>query len=387
MLQYRLFFFLFGLVFLLQNSIATGLDEAIKNGTTTGLFRLAWIKNTPEVSGSNTTMATAFGGKLKLETRPWQQWQFALAPFFSEKVIPLSGNPSTGELNGDFFDSDGNSFAYLGEAYLHYAFTHGSLRLGRQQLDNPFLNIDEIHILPNTFTAAWLKMALTPSLQLDSGVVTHWAGFDSGQSIDSFKPLAGNGAFVAGLNYSNDESLSLQGWFYHFDREYSLLYADISYTLSALQLAAQLGHYTEINASGTAGDVIGFQLAWNTGAWTLGTAINAGYTAAGKSLSNGLGGGSFYTSIHDTTIEALENPRAWLVSVDYALSAQFTASIIHGHFKGKVNNINEVNLVLRYHLKENFSLDFTAAWVKNNGKLNEADTNFNRGLLRASYNF
>ena len=135
---------------------ATSFDDAIKNATTSGQFRFGYISYAPDATGSPTTTGAAFGGEIKFETAKWNRLQFAVAPYFSENIHALSGDPATGELNTDFINRKGTSFAYLAEAYVNYDFNSGFVRFGRQKLDNPFINTDDIRMFSNTFSAAWL---------------------------------------------------------------------------------------------------------------------------------------------------------------------------------------------------------------------------------------
>ena len=82
---------------------ADSFDEAIKNATTSGQFRLAYISIAPDVASAKTTTAAAFGGQIKFETAKWKRMQFAIAPYFSQKLAALSGDKANNELNGDFF--------------------------------------------------------------------------------------------------------------------------------------------------------------------------------------------------------------------------------------------------------------------------------------------
>ena len=70
---------------------AESFNEAIKNATTSGQFRLGYIAVDPDVAGANTTNAMAFGGIIKFETEKWKRMQFAIAPYFSERIKTYSG--------------------------------------------------------------------------------------------------------------------------------------------------------------------------------------------------------------------------------------------------------------------------------------------------------
>ncbi len=377
-------------LFLTNGYAADSFDDAIKNATTSGQFRLGYISVAPDVAGSKTTTATGFGGQIKFETEKWKRMQFAFAPYFSEKLDVLSGDQSKNEFNGDFFDSNGESFVYLGEAYVNYALSDGSIRLGRQKLDNPFLNIDEIHILPNTFNAVWLNMNLTDRLILDAGVVYHWAGFDSGQSIDKFKKAGVDGVNALGVSYKMKDHHTFQGWYYDFVDQYSQYYLDANYQNGKFEAGLQYSKYNEVKSSATEGTVWGVKASYELGRITLGLAFNGSSNASGKSQSNGLGGGNFFSSMDETTIGGLTDAMAQVVNVTYAVSDKFSVGLATGHFEDKdkaTTNTDQHDIVMTYNINDKLEASFVHAAVKNKAKPADAATNFSRNLARLSYTF
>lgn len=369
---------------------ADSLDAAIKGATTSGQFRFGYINVSPDVAGASDTSAAAIGGYIKLETAEWKRLQVAIAPYFSEKIDALSGDEASGELNGDFFDANNDSYAYLGEAYLNYRFNNGSFRLGRQQLDNPFLNGDDIRMSPNTFNAGWLTYEVNKSLKLEAGLVNSWAGIDSGDDKNKFKDAGGDGVIAIGVNYAVNDALAMQAWSYDFDTNYSLFYIDATYKTGSLELAAQHASFDEDNASGVDGSAMGILASYATGSWTFSAAMNTTSNDAGKGVDNGLGGGNFFTSMDEMTIAGLTEAEATLVSAEYAVNDAFTACITMGHFEddnAATADINETDIVLSYAASDNLDVEFIHASVENDADSADAGTNFSRQLVRVNYNF
>jgi len=366
---------------------AGSFDDAIKNATTSGQFRFGYISLAPDTTGSPTTTGAAIGGEIKFETAKWNRLQFAVAPYFAENIDALSGDAANGELNDDFLSRRGTSFAYLGEAYVNYDFKNGFVRLGRQKLDNPFINTDDIRMFSNTFSAGWLTLNLSKSLTLETGIVTTWAGFDSEK--DLFSKASDEGVSALGLNYKHSDDLSAQAWYYNFDKNYSLLYADVTYAMGALELGVQMGSYSELDASGIDGSVIGASVTYTTGPLTLAAVINSGSNDDGKSADLGLGGGNYYTSMDESTIGGLNDAEAHVLSIEYAASDKFTAAIALGHFENNdaSTKIDETNIIINYSVKDNFNIEFIHAMVDNKGDQTDAGTNFSRQTLRATYTF
>lgn len=288
-------------------------------------------------------------------------------------------------MNGDYFDANNESFAYLGEAYVSYAFKNGSVRYGRQKLDNPFINTDDIRMFSNTFTALWLTMDLNKSLTLEAGQVSTWAGFDSGGSQDEFKRASNDGVSALGLNYKHSDDLSAQAWYYSFDKNYSQLYADITYAMGDLELGVQMGSYSESDASGIDGSVIGASITYSTGPFTLAAVLNSGTNDDGKSASLGLGGGNYYAAMDESTIDGLNDAEAHVLSVEYAASDKFTAAVAMGHFENNdaSTKIDETNLILGYSASDALNVEFVHTTVDDAGTAND----FSRQTLRATYSF
>ena len=369
---------------------ADSFDDAFKNAKTSGQFRFAYISSSPDVAGEKTTFATALGGEIKLETAKWNNIQFAIAPYFVEKIDALSGDALSGELNTDFFSRRGTSFAYIGEAYLNYDFKNGFVRLGRQKLDNPFINTDDIRMFSNTFNAAWLNVNVSPSLTIETGVINSWAGFDS--TKDVFSKASNDGVAAIGANYKQSDSLSTQAWYYYLDEEYSLLYADVTYTTGDFELGAQVANFTEATSTSTLnadGSVIGVSVSYAAGPFTFGAVMNSGSNPTGKSADLGLGGGGFYAAMDETTIAGLNDVQAHVLLFEYAASDKFTAAIAYGHFEdnGRATNIDEANIILNYSVKDNLNIEFIHAMVDNEGEQTDAGTNFSRQTARMTYTF
>lgn len=366
---------------------AASFDQAIKEGTTSGQIRLGYISSKPDSSGAKTTSATAMGGKIKFETAEWKRMQFAISPYFSEKLESLSGDQVNAELNTDFFDANGDSYAYLGEAYVNYAFNEGSVRFGRQTLDTPFINTDEIRMHPNTFRALWLNMKLNDNLTLDAGLVTQMAGFDSGGSQDKFKRASNDGVSAVGLTYKMKAHHTLQGWYYDFNDQYSQAYLDAAYENGNFSAGLQYSKYDEVNNSNVNGSVWGVTASYKLADFTFAFAINESSNDAGESAGLGLGGGNYFASMDEMTPGDLTNASAQVVSIEYAATDNFSASLAAGQFEDDnklTTDTRETDLALSYSVNDKLDIEFVHAVIDNKA---DANASFSRNFARLNYNF
>lgn len=373
-----------------ETAAANSFDDAIKKGTTSGQFRLAYISLDPDVAGAKTTTGAAFGGQIKFETAQWNHLQFAIAPYFSQKLDALTGDKVNGKQNGDLFDSNSDSFAYLGEAYLNYAFNDYSLRLGRQPLDTPFINGDDIRMFPNTFSGAWLNLAVNEALIVQAGVISDWAGFDSGGSQDKFKKAGTDGVSAIGASYVMNGSTTVQAWHYNFSKKYRQNYLDASYQNADFEAAVQYSNYQETNASNVEGTVAGVILSYGMGPVTVAFAANQATNATGKSADLGLGGGNYYTSMDEMTIGGLTDASAQVFAIDYAVSEKFAISFASGRFADEnkaTTDTTENDIVLSYSVSDKLDLSFVHATVDNKANASDSGTNFSRQFAQVNYTF
>jgi hypothetical protein len=397
--------FLVGVVALNASTVA----EAFSEGSVSGEIRLGYIQQ--ENESNPNSYATALGGILKYETAPWNDFKLGVAGYISQKVPFTTGTQE--KLNPDFFDADGDSFVYVGEAYMEYADSDVTVRLGRLLIDTPFLETDDVRMLPNTFEGAMAMYHGIEKTTLSAGYLQRWAGFDSPRghtdSINEFKKFGenhdSNGVFLLGGTNESIDNLALQVWGYRVDKVTDALYTDAAYTLclsetAGIKFAAQYATFDEKEEnigvkSGIDGSVYGLGVNVNVGMLTLGVAMNRAFNDAGKYVMNGLGGGPYYTSMEEMTIDGMEDATAYQVSseVDMALLGVegLTFTALYGEFKSTPMDakITEMDIVVMYHISETLSTDVSYAKIEDRNNNFDAgnDAGYSRLLARLNYKF
>lgn len=378
---------------------ASEINEAFSKGKSRGHIRTAYINNNYDAGGND--YATAIGGELKFETAPWNDVKLGVGAYVSQKIGFATGENTT--TNGDFFDENKKSFAYVGEAYLDYSAGDFTLRLGRQLLDTPLADADDIRMNPNTFEAAIATYSPMEGTTLLGGYVTRWAGVDSGDDKSTFKKLSGvesRGAAVAAIMSENIENLSAQGWYYGIDRVADVFYGDATYTMAfsetaGVELTAQYADFDEEKASAVEGHVYGLGLSLNVGAITLGAAYNRAFNDEGKAVVNGYGGGPYLTSMEEWTIDGMEDAKAYRFSteidMDFTGLEGMSLTALYGLFKSAplATKIKEWDVILAYTLSDAFNVEASYARVSDcydNGE-SGADAGYSRFLTRFNYSF
>lgn len=388
---------------------ASNINDVIAAGNVSGQLRLAYIDQNNDAGID--TYATSLGGQLKYETGSWNNLKLGVAAYVSGKLPFASG--SGDRLNPDFFDTDGKSFVYLGEAYIDYTADDITLRVGRQQIETPYMETDDVRMLPNSFEAAIATYRGFDNTTLVAGYARRWAGYDSptghNDSLNEFKKFGenhdSNGLYLLGATNESLENLAVQGWIYVIDQYSDIAYADAVYTINlsetaSTELCGQYAYFdedkdTQGNNTGVDGQVYGAGINVNMGMVTLNAAYNHTSNTNGKFITNGLGGGPYYTSMEEMTIDGMSDAVAYAggATLDLAsLGAEgLSIGVMGGVFKSSLMDadVRELDMVAAYDISETVSCDVSYAQVddrKNNFDAGN-DAGYSRFLARINYNF
>lgn len=378
------------------------IDEAFKTGKVSGQIRAAYVNQDNALDPD--TYGTSLGGQLKYETGAWNDIKLGVAAYISQKLPFATGNGE--KANNDLFANNADSYVYLGEAYVDYSINDFSFRIGRQQIDTPLADTDDIRMHPNTFEAAIATYKGFEGTTIVGGAVKRFAGYDSGNDISEFKKLDGadsRGAAIAGIINESVENLAVQGWVYSIDNMTNILYTDAVYTVplsetTGLEFAGQFGHFNEKQNSGIDGNVYGVGASFNIDMITVGVAYNKATNDNSKAIVNGFGGGAYYTSMEEMTIDGLEDARAYQINTQLDMSNAgiegLTLAVLYGNFKGKMQGLDakvtEYDVVVAYTLNENICADMSYASLNDKNKNSSetgTDGGYDRFLVRLNYSF
>lgn len=381
-------------------------------GTVEGLVRLGVINQNNEASID--TYATALGGILKYETPVWNNLKLGAAGYVSQKLNVGTGSRDTGKRNSDFFDVEGKSYTYLGEAYMDYDANDLNIRIGRQRMDTPMINTDEVRMLLNTFEAAMATYSGFDKTTLTAGFVKRWAGYDSprghNDSMNEFKKFGEThesiGTYVVGISNESINNLVFQGWFYSIDEVTDVSYTDAMYKIvysdrKYLEISAQAAHFSEDKDTTNTmtlidGNVIGLAANYTWEMVTLGAAYNEASNKDTKMVGLGLGGGPYYTSMEEWTISGMEDARAYRGSISINLGdiglEGLTLSSAYGAFYSAPTDIkvDEWDIIATYIYNNDVSADISYAKIDDkhdNADGSSGDAGYDRFLARLNYRF
>ncbi len=385
------------------NSEVNTLAEAFKQGTTSGQIRAGFIGSRPD--GGNATdpetMATALGGQLKFETAALSGISAGAALYTSHTNNALSGDKAEGKFNEDFGNPNYDLFA---EGYLNYEYNDLNIRVGRQLIDTPYADSDDIRMTPNTFEGAFATYGMG-SITFNLGYLTQWQGPDADGGYE-FNPLVegSNGTALLSVVYEKD-NIEASVWYYNVENIMNIYYGDAAYTFQinetiSLIGAVQVGHQDEINNSLSQGTLYGAMLELDISDLSISFAYDHTEVDEGKQYFTGFGGGVGFVNMYEmtaTTITISDTVSSWKANVSYDFSSVviegLSVAYDYGNFVAESitdGSATEQNFTLAYVPSAEWDIEAIYAIVDDeiSTKINGGtDHSFNTVLVRANYNF
>jgi len=302
-------------------------------------------------------------------------------------------------VQGDFFNRQKDSYLIVGEAVLTLSYEQYEAHLGRQNLDSPHLDGDDLRMISNLYEAYLLDYHYSDTLYFGAGFVREASGWENGANASQFvsigEALGGDssGAWLSWVNYQQD-NISTDTWLYFIPDHLAIFYAELIYSR---ELSDELSYNFGIQYD-WGHDVGGAKLG-NVNAYTIGvmTAItwtdftftaaynhNFGKTGAIASV----GGGPFFTSLEDQTLDAITgaDTESVLLSVEYDVNDYLSFGAAAGKFNAATRsdyNKEELNLFININWQE--SLTTELMYAVTDDKNSEPDMHQVRAILTYRY--
>lgn len=349
---------------------------------TQGQLRAGYIHFNQD--GTSSTSAYALAGHYHFDTKRWNGLQVGLSAY---GVLNLAANQNPLNVNPDFFDANGDSFAQVTEAYLDGKWGETDIKLGRQLLDTPHADSDDIRMIPNYFESYTMTNENIENLTLGAGYLRKMAGWENSVDTQKFVNIGEtlgtsniDGVFYASAIYEGIKDVSLSLWYYNYQDIADVVYAELGYEKTfnpdaSLTLGLQ---YDGTQESGSAKlgtqDAQTYGLSMELTSETIGVHLLAAYnkdTGSTGATGLNLGGGPFFTSMEDQTLDAIgASGEAWIIGADYAFSTLgidgLDAGVAFGKFTADDNSLytsEEVDVVVEYAINNQFSLTLAYADV------------------------
>ena len=376
-----------------------------EDGKVTGQIRLMYMGY--DEQNSNNSDATALGGMLKYELASYKGFSGGVAFRTSNDIRALSGSDlhHNSELSGD-----SRSYTQLSQAYISYTQDKFSFKGGRQILDTPLADSDDIRMIPNSFNAYVAEYKLE-HVELHGGYFDRWQGSDAG--LDNTWVRTGkNGTFFTGVVYDG-KTFEANGWIYDFSNASQTAIASGADANGNDSYYVDFGAHYHINKdihlhgvvqylkqnerdnSNVSSEIYGATAEVVIKGLTLNVGYNDAKREAGKHSFSGYGGGYLFTNMDAMILDEITEDRrayAWVGGLNYEVG-EMSFLYAYGDFQGDADptgvkaHITEQNIGLEYtHDKE---LTIAALYVIDRNKEEPQSQDFNNDNFRVlvAYNF
>jgi hypothetical protein len=381
--------------------IVYGFQHMFRDGKVTGQIRSMY-------SGYNyakdtNTYATALGGFVQYELAQYKGFNAGVRFHTSSDIDYLSGD---GTKRNTELSSNTQEYVVRSETYINYTYDALRVRLGRQIIDTPLADSDDIRMIPNSFEA------LIANYEADGfgvmlGYLQKWQGSDASLD-DGWQKTGDDGTRFGGITFANDV-VETSFWVYNITGTIddktanNSFYGDImgNFELSdvvSLHTGLQYLKQNELDNSGVSANIWGVSAELVYDGLGLNVAYNASLKVDGKQSFSGFGGGTLFTNMDSMILDAITADRdasATVAGVSYEIG-HFNFLYAYGDFRGKADSsgvkehIVEQDLGVEYSKTDDYTL--AAIYTKDDDRYNATSSGANGGdwgnvRIYGSYNF
>lgn len=386
---------------------ADSFDNVFDYADAFGKIRVAYIDSAHKISAlpKIEKSATAIGGEFGFNTAQMYGISLHISAYTSQIIDAI--NPAKKDLNEDFINVNKDSYTYIAEASVDYNNEYLHTKIGRVRVETPYANSDDIRMVPNTFEGAWAEIEYSSDLKTQLLYFNRWAGYDSqdeeaGASQDEFKNLVsddGYGMLGASLTYEYAKNSEAGFWYNYIDKMSAIAYAEVVgiYFINGdgfhFDYGIQASNIQELDNSNVDGNVLGAMAIAHYNGFFIGGAYNIALVDDGKHITNGFGGGPYYTSLDEATLAAFsevavgEDAEAFRIGTGFEFKKigvdGLVVELVFGELYNDDDSIQEKDAVLTYEMNDRWSLES----VYTDYKSSSDNNTFNRMLVRLDYIF
>ena len=336
--------------------------------------------------------ATAIGGSLKYTLATYNGFGGALSFITTNDIDALSG--SGVEHNQELSGRDGE-YNQVDESYISYKYDQFLFKFGRQRLETPLADSDDIRMVANSFNAYTAYYA-DDSFNVVLGHIKKWQGSDAGLD-ENWMKTGEDGVHFIGVSFE-DGSLTAQGWYYNFDGLNNSLYLEVSnnYNIdkdNAINIAGQYLNQEEQDNSNISAEIFGVNIQSVVNGVDIALAYNKANKKKAKQSFSGYGGGTLFTNMDSMILDEITYDRevdAIVATLGYSFE-KFDLSYAYGDFSGDTNSfgvkahIVEQNIVIGHKHNENLSVE--AVYVIDSNEEFSSSSEFNNNSFRVTVDY
>lgn len=340
--------------------------------------------------------ATALGGRLEYRSVELYGLSGGVAFSTSEDIRFMTGKSENNEHNNELSSSKGH-YTQMSQTYMNYRYDDLNFRAGRQVIDTPLADSDDIRMIQNSFEA-YIATYKKDGLTVMGGNLQRWQGYDAGLD-DGWVAAGDKGTWFAGVEYGNDfADLSL--WYYDISRLTRALYVEskvrYAFNENILMISGiQFLNENELEASGIQAQIYGVMAEVVIHDLSLYAAYNKSEQKKSKESFSGFGGGTLYTNMDTMILNDISKDRdasSFVVSLGYLLGI---CNIVYGYgsFEGKQDSsgskvdVREQDGGLEYSFEDNLSLSVIYVLQEEKQKMIETSHNWQRVQICMRYRF
>ena len=374
---------------------ASDITQMFKDGKVSGELRSVYAGYEQEEAGVSDTYATAFGGQLKYELAELNGFNAAAAFRISHDIGEATGDD--GKQNPELSSTDGE-YTVLSEVYLNYNNGDFNFRAGRQIVDTPLADSDDIRMIPNTFEAYIATYELS-NFSFIVGNLQDWQGVDADLDLE-WEKTGEDGTWFGGVTYSAND-IEASAWYYNITKQINAAYFDISYNYKinediSLLGAAQYLNESEISNSGEEASICGVLAELSAYDFGFSLAYNQSEKQTGKTSFSGFGGGTLFTNMDTMIIDEITADRdtnAIVAGISYEIG-DLGLSYAYGEFDGDADSAGDKANIIEHNIGFEYSviadkLGVSGLYLISEDKENSAKTayDFDRFQLMVAYSF
>ena len=320
--------------------------DLLNNITHSGELRFGAVQ-LEDIDGKKSS-TISLGGDVALETEPING--------ISSGVTFYTTNALFGKREeAMFLGSKNQSYSIVGEAYIKVELKDTKLKVGRQLFDSPFIDSDDIGMIPNTVEGYTIQNNSLADTTIILGAFDKWSGVDT-PTPEHFTKMqnSGDSVLVAGVSYEGIKNTTLQAWNYKLEHN-SWNYFEASYEEENFSLAGQYSNQGDGNS------IYGFDGVVNLNNLSLHTAYNSVHGI----VFNGFGGGPFFTSSEDHTVHETLDNKALLIGAEYSLD-KLKVAFTNVHFS-KIED--ETDYIVSYEFNDKLRTQLIYSDMNHDGEL------------------
>lgn len=374
-------------------SVVDTLKHMFEDGKVSGQIRMEYAAYNQKQTNVEDSYATALGGILKYELAELNGFNAAAAVYTSHDIGFLTGEGT--KQNSELSSSKG-SFTEMSEAYLNYHYKEFNFRAGRQVLNTPLADSDDIRLIQNTFEAYVASYAYE-GISMMAGHINLWQGYDADLD-DGWNKAGVHGTNFGGIAYNN--ILEFNAWYYNITQTTNASYLDfgIQYSINKDMLVHAMAQYLkedELSNSGYKTEIYGGMFEYVVHGLGLNIAYNQADSRNGKQSFSGTGGGTLFTSMDTMILDNIAQDRkanAFVSGISYNYE-DLNLLYAYGSFKGDANSLGvkeqivEQDIGFEYNVNDKFIV--SAIYVLEEDKQNtqKTDYDWDRMQVMLNYNF